>query len=465
MGQIGNNLRGSLAEARERNRQAALKKLENEFLPPLLEIQERPPAPWQHWILWTLLALLFAALLWSYLGKINIVATATGQFIPDGRVKVVQPLSTATVERIYVHDGETVHKGQLLVSLNPAITQANLQATQQELAFRNLQQARIHAQLSGRAAIAPASGTNPEYIRMEKALQAAQEADYQSRLQAAQSRADQNATALNSARALAQSLQDQEALLHPQVVADASLAQSGAIPRMEYENALQKELGLQSQIAQNQGDIARYLQRQVEYRQDIEGIKASYHATLLHSLGENAQSLISLQAQQTHASHDLSLHELRSPVDGIVQDLAVRNVGEVVTAAQPVVSIVPSGTPLVVEAYLPDAHMAFVHVGQTARVKVSAYPFEQYGALQGVVQKISPDAVSPNGSGKALAGAGLSYRVHITVPHPYLMVHGVSVKMRPGMTVSANINTGRRRIIQFFLGPLFRDWDEGLSVR
>ena len=115
MGQLSNNLRGGLAEARERNRQAALKKLENEFLPPLLEIQERPPAPWQHWILWTLLALLFAALLWSYLGKINIVATATGQFIPDGRVKVVQPLSTATVERIYVHDGETVHKGQLLV--------------------------------------------------------------------------------------------------------------------------------------------------------------------------------------------------------------------------------------------------------------------------------------------------------------------------------------------------------------
>ena len=465
MGQLSDNLRGGLTEARERNRQAALKKLENEFLPPLLEIQERPPAPWQHWILWTLLIFLLAALLWAYLGKINIVATATGQFIPDGRVKVVQPISTATVEHIYVHDGEIVHKGQLLVALNPAVTQANLQATQQELTFRNLQQARIHAQLNGQAAAAPASGTNPEYVRMETALQAAQEAAYQSRLQAAQSRLGQNATALNSARVLAQSLANQDALLHPQVIADASLAKSGAIARMEYENARQKEISLQSQIAQNQGDIARYTQRQAELRQDIEGIKASYHATLLHSLGENTQSLISLQAQQKHASHDLSLHELRSPVDGIVQDLTVRNVGEVVTAAQPVVSVVPSDTPLVVEAYLPDSHMAFVHVGQTARVKVSAYPFEQYGALQGVVQKISADAVSPNGANKSPAGAGLFYRVRITVAHPYLMVHGTSVKMRPGLSVSANINTGRRRIIQFFLGPLFRDWDEGLSVR
>ncbi|WP_414040076.1 HlyD family type I secretion periplasmic adaptor subunit [Acidithiobacillus sp. M4-SHS-6] len=458
-----NGLRGSVAEAREKNRQAALKKLEQEFLPPLLEIQERPPAPWQHWILWTLILLLVVAVLWSYFGKVNIVATATGQFVPDGRVKMVQPITTATVEHIYVHNGERVHKGQLLVSLNPTVTQATLHATQQELALRDLERARIRAQLSGKNSPVAASGLNPEYLQMENALQAAQEAEYRSHLDAEQSRLAQNQTALEAAKSQGVSLQEQENLLHPQVVADAALAKIGAIPQVQYLDARQKEISLRGQISQTSGDIARYTQRQTELQQDIAETRANYHATLLHSLGENTQSVISLEAQQAHASRDLALHALRSPVNGVVQDVDVRNIGQVVTPAQTVVSIVPSDTPLVVESALPDSHMAFVHVGQKARVKVAAYPFEQYGALQGVVAKISPDAISPK-NGQANSGA-LFYRIRVTVPHPFLMVHGKLVKMRPGMSVAVNINTGERRILQFFLSPLFRDWDEGLSVR
>lgn len=458
-----NGLRGSVAEAREKNRQAALKKLEQEFLPPLLEIQERPPAPWQHRILWTLILLLIVAVLWSYFGKVNIVATATGQFVPDGHVKMVQPITTATVEHIYVHNGERVHKGQLLVSLNPTVTQANLHATQQELALRDLERARIRAQLSGKNIPVMHTGKDSEYLQMENALQAAQEAEYRSHLNAEQSRLAQNQTALEAAKSQGTSLQEQEDLLHPQVVADAALAKIGAIPQVQYLDARQKEISLRGQISQNNGDIARYTQRQTELQQDIAETRANYHATLLHSLGENTQSVISLEAQQAHASRDLALHALRSPVNGIVQNVEVRNIGQVVTPAQTVVSIVPSDTPLVVESALPDDHMAFVHVGQKARVKVAAYPFEQYGALQGVVAKISPDSLSPHGDHGA--GSALFYRIRVTVPHPYLMVQGKSVKMRPGMSVSVNINTGQRRILQFFLSPLFRDWDEGLSVR
>lgn len=457
-------LRGSVAQARERNRQMALQKLEKEFLPPLLEIQERPPAPWQHWILWVLITLLVVAVLWSYFGRVNIVATANGQFVPDGRVKVVQPAATATVEKIYVHDGERVKKGQLLVALNPAVTQANLHATEEELALNHLERARIHAQLNGQSILPTGKeGSSPEYLQMESALQAAQQAEYESRLSAEQSRLAQNQTALQAAREQGQSLQEQDGLLHPQVLADAQLAKIGAIPKVQYVEAKQKEISLQAQISQNAGDIARYSQRQIELEQNISEIRASYRATLLHSLGQNTQSSISLEAQRAHASRDLELHALRSPVAGIVQNLQVRNIGQVVTPAEAVVSIVPSDTPLVVQADLPDSHMAFVHVGQTARVKVGAYPFEQYGDLHGIVAKISPDSESPHDTHGA--AAGLYYRVEVKVAHPYLMVHGQSVKMRPGMSVSVNINTGERRILQFFLSPLFRDWDEGLSVR
>jgi hemolysin D len=459
------NFHRRLEVSRETRRVAQLKRLEQEFLPPLLEIQETPPSPWQRRVLWTLLLLLLTALIWAYFGKINIVATAQGQFIPDGRVKVVQPLSPGTVQRILVHTGEMVHAGQLLVALNPTVTAANAEATRKELALRRLQQARLLAQLGGQPTAAAYSGS--PYGRMESSLRRAEEEAYRSQLAAAQATLHQAQAALAAGAATLRSLRSNRDILGKQLHASKDLAAMGAIPQDDYLKQERELIQLQGQLAAQKQDQLRLTAAVAAAEQSIAHVRAGYQQGLLHGLEDNTSGLLGLEAQETKASHDLSLHSLRAPVDGVVQEVNVTSIGQVVTPAQAVVTVVPRNTPLVVEAMLPNQDMAFVRVGQMAQIKVAAFSFEQYGVIHGKVVQISPDAISEGTAPAkgAIPAGGLAYRVKIQPEQNYLLIHGQKVYMRPGMSVTADINTGRRRILAFFLDPLFKTWGEGLSVR
>jgi hemolysin D len=457
MTQKGQNL---IANAREERRKKALQKLTTEFSPPLLEIQETPPSPWQHWVLWTLLTLLLAAVLWSYFGKMEIVSTAVGEFVPNGRTKLVQPAAMAVVQDILVHDGEFVHKGQLLVRLNPTSSQAKLDALEGQLQIQQLTEERLREQLGEPGQKAKPSTTSP-YWQMQQTLRAAEEASYRARVEQVQAEQAQTAAQIESLHTQMDTLGHQLGLLHHEAREDKILAQDGAIAQQDFEDTQQKLLTVESQYSQTQGALESATHEQARLQAKLQQVHQSYRAQLLQSLSKNSVELLSLRSSRTQVKEDLDLQDLRAPISGIVENLSVRNPGQVVTPAQAVASIVPVHTPLIVEADMPDSKMAFVHVGETARVKVSAYPFEQYGALLGKVTRISPDAQKVEKG----AGGALFYHIWVDVPHPVLTIAKQPVPMRPGMSVTADIHTGKRRILQFFLGPILRDWQEGLSVR
>src|SRR6185437_11013675 len=121
---------------------------EREFLPPLLEIQETPPSPLKRWVLWSIVILTISLLVWATIGKISIVATAPGKFIPDGRVKEVQPLESSMVKAIHVKEGQRVHAGDLLLELDPTLNAAELAANADKFGFNKLEQARKSTRLN-----------------------------------------------------------------------------------------------------------------------------------------------------------------------------------------------------------------------------------------------------------------------------------------------------------------------------
>ena len=125
-----------------------LSPLEREFLPPLLEIQETPPSPVKRWVLWSIVGLVVALIVWATVGKISIVATAPGKFIPDGRVKEIQPLESSIVKAIHVKEGQRVHEGDLLLELDPTLSAAELAASTDKYGFNKLEQARLTAELT-----------------------------------------------------------------------------------------------------------------------------------------------------------------------------------------------------------------------------------------------------------------------------------------------------------------------------
>lgn len=204
-------------------------------------------------------------------------------------------------------------------------------------------------------------------------------------------------------------------------------------------------------------------------------------------LQEAASKSYDLTKQYAQAKREVDMDVLGAPVSGVIQNLAVAGLGTVVQSGQTVVTIAPTAHTLIVEADLPARDAGFISVGQT--IKVTAYPFEQYGFIPGNLERISPTAeptsdllsipigdshepVVPTSAGAPEKTSGdmsapptLHYRVTLIPERSWLLVDGVRQNMRPGMTVAVDVETGRRRVLAFFLDPLIKYLHNGLDVR
>ena len=164
-------------------------------------------------------------------------------------------------------------------------------------------------------------------------------------------------------------------------------------------------------------------------------------------------------SEELKKAQDLNRKQtLTSPVDGIVQELAIHTVGGVVTPAQPLMKVVPENQVLEVEAWLENKDIGFVTAGQNAELKVHTFPFTKYGIIDGVVTNISPDATVDE-------QRGLIYKAHIKMDKNFLNVDGRNVDLVPGMGISAEVKTGKRLLIEYLIAPLMRYKSESVKER
>ncbi|HJW42560.1 MAG TPA: HlyD family type I secretion periplasmic adaptor subunit, partial [Rhizomicrobium sp.] len=222
-------------------------------------------------------------------------------------------------------------------------------------------------------------------------------------------------------------------------------------------------------------------------RKNIDSIRSEMFASLDEFAADDAGKMNEAQRQAdsyrqqvARASASLDHATLRSPIDGIVESSAARSVGQVVGASEQLMEIVPSRTPLEVRCWIPDSEIGFVRNGQRAIIKVDAYPFTQYGLLEGVVARVARDSVADpaldasNGSpraGQSEASArptplGPSYfPITVRLSQSALLADGATIPLSSGMSVSVEIKTDSRRLIDYLLSPLSRASSESLRER
>jgi HlyD family type I secretion membrane fusion protein len=205
---------------------------------------------------------------------------------------------------------------------------------------------------------------------------------------------------------------------------------------------------------------------------------AKFRAETLSQLAEASRKADDARQQWIKAS-DLASHRvLTAPVDGTVQQLAVHTVGGVVTPAQQLMAIVPADAKLEVEAMVQNKDIGFVHEGQKAELKLETFPFTRYGLRHGTVEGLSRDAVTPQErqpeKGNAAGGADTVappsakdslYTARISLDQNFMMIDGKKVELSPGMTVTAEIKTGKQRILDYLLDPLLRYRDGSFHER
>lgn len=302
---------------------------ELEFMPAVLEIQDSPPSPAGRSIIFLIIGLFTAALLWSVFGHIDIVAVAQGKIIPSDYSKVIQPLDSGVIKKIHVREGKHVKSGDVLIELDPTTTGADRERYSNEYLSAMTEVARLQALITDKNDFTPPLGANPVFVKIQRNRLRDQLTEY---------RALQN-----------------------QAEAYKNLYDKQLVSRMQYLEA----------------DRTR-AQKAQEHAAEYSEAK-----TRAHSLAQELAKAENRTSQQT----------LTAPIDGVVQQLAVHTVGGVVTPAQQLMVIAPREGDLEVEAWIENKDIGFVNAEQEAEVKVEAFPFTRYGVIDGKVLTLSKDAV------------------------------------------------------------------------
>lgn len=469
---------------------------ERAFHSPALAIEETPPAPFASGLMWALAVLLLGAIAWACIGEIEIVATAPGRLIPDGRVKVLQTIEPALVRAIHVREGQRVKEGDLLIELDPTLSQADLSSSQQRLQQNQQQMARLMVEMRGQHLPMSAQGSGTGAVRTAPALTPdqmatiqAREAAFEAKLAEAKASVDEKTKALKAAESTHTKLRLNLGLATKRYQQSLALVKEGFFSEGERLKQEQEVVGLEHDLAAQSQTLAQLAAGLQEARFRQAAVEQERKVQILAEVEQASREGASLQAEFEKAQQLNGLKTLRAPVSGVVQSIGVTTLGSAVAANQPLLTIVPENTPLIAEVLLSNNDIGYVRIGQSVEVKLDSFPFTQYGAVAGTVKWISADAEFQNpqaldkqtGTGQSASSSnrnfdssnsdqrtnGLAYRVQIALagPDASIWVKGHQQPLQSGMSLQADIQTDRRRLIQLVLNPLEKGWNEGVRVR
>lgn len=382
---------------------------------------ERSAAPRR--ALWTLrVAMLGLTVLvvWAALARIDQVTRAQAQIIAAARTQVVQSADGGVVTALHVREGDTVLAGQLLVTLGRARAQAAVDDTEAKMAALRITLTRLQAEVYGtQLKFAPDLLPWSDYIRNQTAL-------FQKRRTAI----DQEVAALQRMLVLAQA----------ELRMVQQLESSGDVSRSEV-------LRLQRAVADLEAQITNKRNR---YFQDAQAEMT------------RAQEELNTQSEQMRdRSQLLAQTELHAPADGIINNVRLPTVGGVVRPGETVMEILPTGGDLVAEARISPADIAFVQVGQSASVKLDAYDFSIFGAMNGEVSYISPDTLTE----ETAQGRSSYYRVHIRIREAEFKGQAQGIQVRPGMTASVDIKAMERSVLSYLTKPITKTLAQSFGER
>jgi HlyD family secretion protein len=443
------------------------KEMSFDFAPGLLGIQDHPPSPLPRVVLRGVLLLFFIMLLWSCFGRLDIVAVAEGKLIPVTYLKIVQPADAGIVQEILVKEGEHVIAGQVLVKMDQNLSNADSTSLQQQMQDKALELRRIEAELANQP-FTQRSEDAPELFHHVQAEYMANRNALNDAMAEAHFTLEKAKQDLASTEEVKHKLEQTLPAYKASEAAYAELGKDGYAgnlmvidkqrERIEKEQDLKaahyNAQSLSATIAQSQKHLA---QIQSSYRQKLQTEKAATYA--------DCQKLQQEWAKQAHRN---SLLSLKAPQTGIVKDLATHTPGTVVSPGSILMTLVPNDEALQAEVSVKNEDAGFVHQGQEVKLKLSSYPFQKYGMIDGQVQQVSADANESNSnSGNTNtqnnanpSNGQLAYRTIVALDKQTLETNGKQLTLTPGMQVAAEIKLGDQTVMEYLLSPVRKAFQE-----
>jgi len=430
----------------------------HEFKPILTEIEESPASPLGRIIFWIIILVILFFGIWMYAGKVDVVVSARGKILPEEEIKILQPLDAGVVSKILVKEGDLVKKGQVLMEIDPSTTQPEIESMQENLDYLQIEIKRLQS-LSKRKPFNPNpkfQTPHPELVQLQKDIYNSIINTLQNQLLTKEQELKKIANQLESTKIekecnnslLKRALEKRKRL---ETVLDI-------ISKDEYDKVLDEILTYQNTVLQLGYKLEELKANRRQILVEIAYVKEKFRADILKELSNEQKQARELKAKVEVISFRNEKERITSPVDGHINELFIHTIGGVVTPAQKLISIVPINSPLVIKAVVMNKDIGFVKKGMLASIKIDTFNFQKYGLLRGKVRQVSKDSIEDERLGPV-------YEVYITPVDKYLMVEGKRRYISSGMSLTSEIKVGKRRIIEFFIYPLIKYLDEGMSVR
>ncbi len=411
---------------------------------------------------WALLVLLLAGigafLLWAWQFEIEEVTRGTGRVVPSAQVQVVQSLEPGIVRRIDVAEGDVVEQGQVLMVIDDtAATSGRGELLEQEASLL-AEEIRLQAEVAlNRSPDFPQALQEraPQAILAEMDVLASRFDQLDNELAVLRDKLAQKTAALGELRSQRRKQEEVRAPLQDEAALTEALVQSGAIPQIDL-------LRLRARLAELNGDLEMSRAQEPnliaaidEAENQIELAKTGYVLTARQRLARLRVELAVVREALRAAEDRVTRTQLVSPIAGTVNAVRVSSIGAVIEPGAPLVEVVPAGDSLEIEVEILPRDVAFIRPGDAVSVKISAYDYLHYGALEGQVVRIGADTIrKPDGQE--------FFKLTVRTDRTDLGREGQSLPIRPGMTASVDIQTGRRTVLSYLLQPLLRIRSEAL---
>jgi len=396
------------------------KELKYDFMPSLLEIIERPAHKAGTVIIVGIFTLLIAVIIWACCSKIDVVVTSTGSIQPVGNINVVKSYSSGTVKSINAVEGQYVNQGDVLIELDTEALDIDVN------------------QLNSQKMILDAQHEIYTMIKDSKDMSTEKITDYETELQPyIQAILDSDTNYQNTLANLEKEKSNAE-LNH-------QIAQIQLEEYKSYGSKRQREMQelvvQQNALAMEQADIK------------INDTKTQYSAQINSQLSQISSQLDEIEANLEKYRLSKESQNITAPVSGYVNSIAVNTLGETVTSAQDMVTIVPVNTPVEMVCYVKNMDIADIEMGMEAEIKLEAYSYNKYGTVKGTVKHISPSSFSSEQMGSV-------YLVKIDITD---IPKGIN--LTSGLSGSVEIKTGKRTVMSYFLDPIIKGFGESLKEK
>jgi HlyD family secretion protein len=433
---------------------------------PLRLIQTEAPSHTGRIVLWSVSVLTIILIIWAAFGQLDIIATTDGKLAPQTLVKIVQPAEAGVVKQLLVYEGDSVKAGQVLARLDTTIASADKTGISNDLITQQLQVRRIEAELNDQAML-PKAGDDMQRFAQVQSQYIAHRKAFTDSLDQEKSLLQKAEHEKRSAIEILSKLEQTLPTYKKAADAFAQLEKEGFFSSLATADKQREAIEKSKDFDAQQSTVAALSATIAAQQKKISQLHSSYKSELQKELADTRARIGQLQPNLDKTLYKEGLMELRAPQDGIVKDIATTTIGAVVQPGTVVLTLVPKGEMLFADVNVKNEDVGFVRVGQSAQVKLAAYPFQKYGMMTGKVIHVSADATETNRpaansnasssqSDTANPAASIAtYKARIQLDQQTLKdAQGRQQALTPGMQIVAEINQGQRTVLEYLLSPV-----------